>query len=272
MSLKIRIGCQTYTWEMLGEKWKGRVDDILDAIASAGYEGVEISNNMIGNYYQETERFKEALEKRNLTLAAFAYGTPYGFSESKYWQEELEGTRKALEFVKHFPESVLCLAGAANPNNKENRKGKLSNACKFYNEVGRLGKAMGIMVTFHPHSHHGSLIEKAKDYEQLMNETLPGVVSWNPDTGHIHRGGEDLLGLLGKYKLRIKHIHLKDTTKEGKWMLLGKGICDFTRMFEFLNEIDYTAWIILEEESDVARDNIGGAIQENLRYVKSLIN
>jgi inosose dehydratase len=45
-----RVGCQTYTWEMLGQKWHGSPDDILDAVAAAGYTGVEFSNNMIGDY------------------------------------------------------------------------------------------------------------------------------------------------------------------------------------------------------------------------------
>ena len=43
----IRIACQTYTWEMLGDGWKGRVDDLLGCIEDAGYAGIEITNNMI---------------------------------------------------------------------------------------------------------------------------------------------------------------------------------------------------------------------------------
>ena len=34
----LKVGCQTYTWEMLGDGWKGKVDDMLDAVAGAGYE------------------------------------------------------------------------------------------------------------------------------------------------------------------------------------------------------------------------------------------
>ncbi len=45
---KFRIDCQTYTWEMLGDKWKGTVDDMLDIISESGYEGVEITNTIKG--------------------------------------------------------------------------------------------------------------------------------------------------------------------------------------------------------------------------------
>ena len=37
----LHIGCQSYTWEMLGDDWKGTVDDILDVIAVAGYKGAD---------------------------------------------------------------------------------------------------------------------------------------------------------------------------------------------------------------------------------------
>ena len=46
----LKVGCQTYTWEMLGDGWNGKVDDILDAVAAAGYQGIEITNSMIREY------------------------------------------------------------------------------------------------------------------------------------------------------------------------------------------------------------------------------
>ena len=44
---RIRIACQTYTWEMLGDVWQGRVTDLLDWIADAGYPGIEITNTIL---------------------------------------------------------------------------------------------------------------------------------------------------------------------------------------------------------------------------------
>ena len=29
----LKVGCQTYTWEMLGPDWTGSVDDMLDDLA-----------------------------------------------------------------------------------------------------------------------------------------------------------------------------------------------------------------------------------------------
>ena len=34
---RLKFGCQTFTWEMLGPKWTGAPDDLLRAISEGGY-------------------------------------------------------------------------------------------------------------------------------------------------------------------------------------------------------------------------------------------
>ena len=60
---RLRIGCQTYTWEMLGADWSGTPDDIIAAVAAAGYDGVEFANAMIGDYLRASDRFATALDR-----------------------------------------------------------------------------------------------------------------------------------------------------------------------------------------------------------------
>src|SRR6478672_11765946 len=107
----IRIGCQTYTWEMLGSKWNGRVDDILAAVAGAGYEGIEITNTMIREYARRPAEFSKALQRQGLTLAAFAYASPLGFTDPGNHPQELDGADEALRFVASFPGTPLMLGG-----------------------------------------------------------------------------------------------------------------------------------------------------------------
>ena len=49
--MPIRVACQTYTWEMLGDKWNGKVTDILDWVSDTGYQGIEITNTMIKEFW-----------------------------------------------------------------------------------------------------------------------------------------------------------------------------------------------------------------------------
>jgi len=266
---RIRVACQTYTWEMLGDGWRGRVTDLLDWIADAGYAGVEITNNMIGEFYDRPDDFAAELRKRNLELAAFAYSTPSGFTDPDRWDSDLAGARRAIEFLSHFPNPRLGLGGAAHPS-RENAVDKPNRAIRFYNEVGRMAAPAGISVNVHPHSHHGSLLESAEEYRYLLDHLDPSYVSLGPDTGHIVRGGQDLLSCLRAHLPRITHLHLKDVTGTGEWAALGEGICDFPAVMELLESAGYDGWVVAEEESEAARRDGIAAIRRNRAYLRSI--
>jgi inosose dehydratase len=265
MSL-IQVACQTYTWEMLGTEWQGGVTDILDWMAEAGYAGIEITNTMIGEFYDHPEKFADELAQRNMKLGAFAYATT-GFTDPERWEEDVAGARRALDFVRNFPEPRLGLGGAAHPSG-ENPRGKLDQAIRFYNQVGRMGTDLGISVNVHPHSHHGSLLESVESYAYLMDHLDARYVSFGPDTGHIVRGGQDLMACLETYISRITHLHLKDATTTREWVALGEGICDFPAVLALLESVEYEGWIVAEEESAEARQDGRAAIRKNRSYLQ----
>jgi inosose dehydratase len=266
----LRVGCQTYTWEMRGDKWNGRVDDILTTVAEAGYEGIEITNTMIREYAGLPAEFAQALKARGLSLAAFAYASPTGFTDPAARADELAGAEQALRFVGAFPGAPLCLGGASSPE-RSRTEDKIAAAAEFYNEVGRRGAKAGVDVAFHPHSHHGSVLESRAEYDLIMKLTDPAVVKWNPDTGHIVRGGQHLLETLRRYAARIHHVHLKDADADNKWQALGKGICGIGPVLALLDkEMGYSGWIVGEEESADAWLDPIGAIGWNRKYLKSL--
>lgn len=264
----IRVACQTYTWEMLGEAWRGKVTDILDWIADAGYAGIEITNTMIAEFTDRPEDFACELEKRGLELAAFGYATT-GFTDMARRAEDLAGAQKAVEFVRRFPNPRLGLGGAAHPS-REDARAKLDYAIEFYNEVGRMAVGAGVSLNVHPHSHHGSLIESAEEYDYLMERLDPRYVSLGPDTGHIVRGGQNLLVCLRKHLHRITHLHLKDVNAKREWVGLGKGVCNFPAVFKLLESAGYDGWVVAEEESEEARRDGVGAIKRNREYLRSL--
>lgn len=265
----LRVACQTYTWEMLGDEWQGSVTDLLDWIAGAGYEGIEITNNMIGEFHGRPEDFAGELAARGLALACFAYSSPSGFTDPGQLEADVAGVREALAFVSRFPEARLGLGGAASPS-RERAGEKLDQAIAVYNEVGRLGAEMGVSVNVHPHSHHGSLIESAEEYDYLLDGLDPRYVSFGPDTGHIVRGGQDLLTCLRAHLGRITHLHLKDVTAAGEWVGLGEGVCDFPAVLALLESVGYPGWVVAEEESEAARYNGPAAVRANRDYLRSI--
>jgi inosose dehydratase len=267
----LSVGCQTYTWEMRGADWKGSVDDILDAVVGAGYKGIEITNSMIGGYDGQPKKFAAALTARNLELAAFAYASPVGFTDPAAQADELKGAEKALAFVAHFSGVPLCIGGAHSPDRAVQTDQKIAVAADFYNKVGRLGRKLGVDVAFHPHSHHGSILESRQEYDRAMSLTDPDVVKWNPDTGHIVRGGQNLLDTLRAYGDRIRHVHLKDANDANEWVALGKGVCDIPAVLSLLEgPINYSGWIVGEEESKDAWSDPIGAIAWNRQFLRKL--
>lgn len=266
---RIRVACQTYTWEMLGDAWQGQPTDLLDMIAAAGYQGVEITNTMIGDFATRAPEFAAELRRRGLQLACFAYASPTGFTDPDRAEADLAGAREALAFLSHFPEPRLGLGGPAHPS-REDLHAKLDRAIDFYNQVGRRGAQQGVAVNVHPHSHFGSLVESADEYAYLLDGLNPEWVSLGPDTGHIVRGGQDLLSCLQRHLRHITHLHLKDTNAQGIWQPLGQGVCDIPAVLRLLEEKGYVGWVVAEEESEEARRDGLTAIRRNREYLRGL--
>ncbi len=262
-----RIGCQTYTWEMLGPRWQGTPDDILDLVSQAGYDGIEFSNAMIGDYMSSPDRLKAALAPRGLVLAAFAYaGT--GFSDPAHFEVDLAGAEQALAVARAMG-VPLCLAGAAAPSRQDYAR-SFAQAVRFYRAVAEQGAAAGVVVCAHPHSHHGSLIESAAEYDALLSATEDVGLMFNPDAGHIVRSGQDLMTCLRRHRSRIAHVHIKDVDAANNWQPLGGGRIDWREVLDFLRDTGYTGWIVAEEESEGAFADQAAAIRGNRTYLTSL--
>ncbi len=263
----MRVGHQTYSWEMQGDRWSGSPEDILEAVAAAGYQGVEFSNVMIGDFWERPEVFEQALARRKLALAAFAYARA-GFTDPATYEEDLAGAEKALRFAARFSVPV-GLAGPSS-SSRDDYEQKFACACRFYNEVAERGRKLSVAVAVHPHSHHTSLVLTGEEYDRLLEATATSGLMFNPDTGHIIRGGQDLLDCFRRHRERIIHVHCKDVDAQARWQPMGKGVCDFPRLFRWLDETGYRGWLICEEESDLVWRDLPGAMAQNRAYLRAL--
>ena len=263
----MRIGCQTYTWEMLGERWTGTPDDILDAVAAAGYDGAEFANAMIGPYDGRPEAFAAAAQQRGLVPAAYAFAST-GFTDPECFEADLQGADRALQFAAALG-VPLAVGGPAKPEQVPYEPA-LAQALHFYRIVAERGSAHGVTVCVHPHSHHGSLLESAEQYDELLDATVDAGLMFNPDAGHIVRGGQDLMDCFRRHRARIAHVHIKDVDAAGAWQALGEGTVAWPALFAFLSETAYMGWVVAEEESAAAFTDPVGAIRRNRDYLRQL--
>lgn len=264
-----RFACQTFTWEMLGDGWTGGPDDLVEAIAAAGYEGIEITDTMIGCYAGRPDAFAKRLGEAGLSLAAFAYGSRGGFSEPDLAAEDYAACRKWSDFAAHFPGAVLSM-GSATAMSEGPREEKIGVAADIYNRSAEIAHAAGVPLALHPSSHRNTLLFSKADYDRIF-ALLDDIIDWVPDTGHILRGGQDLSETLRKFAHRIRYIHLKDVTADGSWAMLGAGICDVPAILDTACTAPrFNGWIVVEEESDEAAKAPADAIRRNFETLRSM--
>ena len=267
----LHIGCQTFTWEMLGDRFTGGPDDLIAAIAAGGYSGIEITDTMIGRYADDPDAFARALQDKGLTLVAFAMGSDTGFTvPSAGADADLEAVRRWSDFVARFPGALVSM-GSATVVDDGPRADKFAIAADIYNRAGEIGRAAGVGIGLHPSSHHNTLLFDRADYDAIFDRLDPGLVGWVPDTGHILRGHPDILDTLRTHQARIRYLHLKDVDATGTWAMLGEGACDIPSVIEIVAAApSFNGWLVVEEESEAAGRDPAAAVKANRATMHAL--
>jgi sugar phosphate isomerase/epimerase len=268
MRKDIKIGCQTFTWEMLGNAWTGTADDLLSAISAGGYSGIEITDTMIGGYGADPHAFANALRDSGLTLVSFAFGSKSGFTQADAMKDDLTTAKRWIDYAAHFPGALVSI-GSATAVSDGPRDEKFAIAGEFYNRAGELGKAAGVEVAVHPSSHHNTLLFDRADYDRIFALLDPNLIGWVPDTGHILRGHADMLDTMRTYRDRIRYLHLKDVDAQGRWAMLGKGVLDTPAVIDLVSAASrFNGWLVLEEESEAAGADPAAAVKANRQTMR----
>ncbi|RVC76791.1 MAG: sugar phosphate isomerase/epimerase [Mesorhizobium sp.] len=264
----LKVGCQTFTWEMLGDRFAGGPDDLLKAISNGGYAGIEITDTMIGRYAGQPAEFAAALKASGLTLVSFAFGSKSGFTLKDQIGADLETARRWIDFAAAFPGALVSM-GSATVVSDGPRDDKFAIAAEVYNKAGEIGRKAGVQVAVHPSSHHNTLLFDRADYDRIFSLLDASLVGWVPDTGHILRGHKDMADTLTTYSDRIRYVHLKDVDAGGTWAMLGKGVCDTAKVIEIASAApNFNGWLVLEEESETAAADPAGAVKTNRQTMR----
>lgn len=262
---KIKFGFQTYTWQMSYEKYKHKTMHILDIIEKTGIKGVEFETCMMSKYYDDSQLFKNELDKRGVEFAAMTLVLDW--ENEKETDEEYSEAQKCIEYLKIFPETKLALVQMPGKD-RSNLKQRQKNVINCLNAVAKRAADKGIICTCHPNSPASSLFRIGDDYEVLMNGIDKSVIGFTPDTGHIANGGMDPMSIFKKYRDVINHVHFKDYDEFGQWQAMGEGMIDHTGIVKFLKDTGYGGWIMVEEESENAKTDPDGVTSKNAVYMK----
>ena len=264
----MKIGCQTYSWEMQLKERPTTLWQMLDAVKTAGFQGVEFTNNTGVEWLNDPERVQKELKARDLKLVALTIARN-GYTDPLKYDSDMRLIETAIKFLKKFPGTYLTLTGATHSDQK-NWKVHLDQAIKLYNEAAEKAHKNSIRCCIHPHSHHGSLLQTEEQYDYLF-ANLTKNAGWCPDVGHIVRGGQDLITCLDRYFKYIVYCHMKDVDKADEWQVLGKGKIDYKGFFSWLKKHNFDGWLVAEEESKLAWKDPLIANIENMKYLKRIL-
>jgi inosose dehydratase len=262
---EIRFGCQFYTWQMSGDLYVGKLPHILEVVRRAGFGGIEPETCMLGAYYQDPGALKDVLQAHDLDLGAITLVCDWAGPVET--EEEHREAERLLDYMSAFPDTHLMLCQMPGPDRSDLRQ-RQANAIACINAVAARAADRGIASSFHPNSPPGSVFRVQEDYAFLLDGLDSRVVGFAPDTGHIAKGGIDVIEMFETYRSSIAHVHFKDIAASGEWVAMGAGVIDFARIVTALRDTGYDGWIMIEEESKAAESDPDGATIQNGWYLR----
>lgn len=260
----IRFGCQLYTWQMSGERFRGRLDHIVRIVRQAGFAGIEPELGMLGAY-TDPARLQDLLAGEGLELGALTLVADW--RESRESAQERADADAALGMLAQFPGALLVLCQMPGADRRELRQ-RQDNALACLDAVAQRAAERGIVSAFHPNSPEGSVFRNLEDYRLLLPELARRGLGFAPDSGHLHTGGLDPGVIIAEARDLVRHVHFKDLDRSGAWVGMGAGMSDFPGLVNQLDRQGYRGWIMVEEESPAAADDPDQATLLNGTYLR----
>ena len=113
------------------------------------------------------------------------------------------------------------------PEEWSNSTDSYQRTADYFNKVGEKCKKSGLSFGFHNHQIEFKEMNGRVPYEILVENTDPGLVTFELDLAWITAAGKDPVAYFKKYPGRFQVWHLKDLSTEMQDATLGQGIIDF---------------------------------------------
>lgn len=251
-SLPFKFGSEVYTWFMSGngQTHQGRLGHMIEIISKAGFSGIQPIFTWMGDLV-DPDLLEGKLKEQGIELAALALALDWNNPEET--EREREVADHAIRVLERFPGAVLNTVQI--PSGRHDIVQRQQNLIHIVNAVSKRAADKGVPCSYHPNSPHSSIIRTEEDYKIVLESLDSAVTGWTPDVGHIINGGMDPLTKMKEYQSLINHVHFKDWNGNPEFTLMGKGKVDLLGITQWLKDINYSGWIICEDEGEEALED-----------------
>ena len=247
---------------------------VLDEMAELGYAGTELGP--WGYLPKDAAVLGTELRKRHLDLAgAFC---PVTLHDPSRYEAQFAYAMDTCRLLAEVGAPVLVLAEAGDAD-RERIAGRVrTNSPRFSdedwkrfaegaNEIARRAKDMRLVTAFHPHA--GTYVETPREIDELLRRTDASLVGLCLDTGHIFYGGGDPVAIARRDPKRVRHVHLKDVSREryehalareldftaavgeDVFVPVGEGAVDMKSVIGTLRDAGFDGWLIVEQDNRI---------------------
>lgn len=270
---------------------------VLDEIKETGYIGTELGD--WGFMPTAPLELKKELQQRDLALlGAFV---PVNFGKVEEHEAGVQAALKVagLMHAAGFEDAFVVLAdqNGSVPMRTQNA-GRITSemglsaqewdvyAAGVEKVAGAVKAEFGMRSVFHHHC--AGYVETPEELRELLTRTSPDLLGLCFDTGHYAYAGGDPLEGLRTWRDRIWHVHFKDyspavgemakeygwdyfsAVQHGVFCELGKGGVNFEAAKAFLEETQYEAWVVVEQDVLPGMGSPKICAENNRQYLKTI--
>jgi sugar phosphate isomerase/epimerase len=232
-----RIGVQLYSVRYLLEQ---DFPGTLEAVANAGFEEVEF-HSYFGNSPAEVRAMLDGL----------GLSAPATHVSLVRLREDLAGVIAEAKTVGHKYIISPWLA--------EDERGTIDSYRQLatsFNEWGQACREEGLVFGWHNHAFELAETDGEIPLDVLIEETDPGLVTFELDLFWAIVGGHDPLDYFERYPGRFALCHVKDMAADGSMVDVGAGTIDFSAIFDKSEQAGLVHYFVEHDEPEDALASI----------------
>jgi sugar phosphate isomerase/epimerase len=257
-STSIRLAFSTNAFK------KNTLAEAIDAIAQAGYAGVELMADVPHAYppaftQPQREATKRQIASLGLTVSnvnaftLFARGDTYHPTwiedDASLRELRIRHTLDSIELAAEFGARTVSLQPGGPMIGMTIDRAEASR--RFADGLRRvLGAARERAVTLAIEPEPGLFIETSREYLDFKHEFFreEPLIRMNCDVGHLFCVGEDSAQVIRAMPEQVAHVHLEDIgeNRVHQHLTPGRGAIDFDAIFDALRAIEYAGWATVE--------------------------